>query len=477
MALLAKQITRDFLILIPLYVFTRTAYILRYPIFNDEAIYVRYGQIMVNNPLQRFYSVAHSGKQPLVYWLFGLFNRFVEEPLLAARFVSIGFGFITLLVLYVLVWRTGSRRSPLIVGLLYIVCPLAIFFDRLALVDSALTMLYAALCFILVAIPERQWVKKAALLGVLIGTSLWIKSTGLLFMVASITVMFFMKLRNALLMIAIIIISASIIISPLAFRPEVHRVFEMTSEYVVTSGEFFQSLGNRVLNNVVSFILVYIGYVSPFVLFSVFFMKWSRVTRILLWMVIVPTVLVILISRSIHGRYVFFTLPPLLAIASVFLSQHKKLLIMTLATMAMVSAILIVDPVKYFHLFPKFSVFGTESWQYVDGWPSGYGVREALSYVDVSRGVALAFIAVRWDSGNPEDAVLLYGPRTPNMAVGHLDERLSTYQTIKEASGIMPMYLITRAGQLGNFRGKRVLLKRFPKPGGEDPVEVYKLIL
>lgn len=483
MALLAKQITRDFLILIPLYILTRTAYILRFPIFNDEAIYIRYGQIMVNNPVQRFYSVAHSGKQPLVYWLFGLLNRLIEEPLLAARLVSIGFGFITLLVLYALVWRTGSRRAPLMVGLLYIVCPLALFFDRLALVDSALTLIYAVLCLLVIDFRRIKWVLQIIVIGALIGLCFWIKSTALLFMIVTIPLIIILQRRMRMsalpiiVSVCVMILSAAAITIPLGLRPEASRIVSMASEYVVSPVEFFRSPVFRLTNNVVAAVLVIMGYVSPLVLLAVLLMKRSRVTGILLWMVVVPIVLIIFISRSIHGRYVFFTLPPLLAIASVFLSQHKKLRIITLATMAMLSAMLIVDPVRYFHLFPKISVYGTESWQYVDGWPSGYGVREALSYVDVSRGGRRAFIAVRWDSGNPEDTVLLYGPRFPGIVVGNLDDRLSSYQSIVDAVHSIPVYFITRSGQLGNFRGDRMLLKQFPKPSGSEVVETYRLTL
>src|SRR6185369_17904794 len=73
---------------------TALAFILRIynltiiPVFADEAIYIRWSQVMRNVPELRFLPLS-DGKQPLFMWatipLFKLFS----DPLFAGRFLSV----------------------------------------------------------------------------------------------------------------------------------------------------------------------------------------------------------------------------------------------------------------------------------------------------------------------------------------------------------------------------------------------------
>ncbi len=54
-------------LLFALFLFVRLVNLTALPIFNDEAIYVNWGQIMVNKPGFAFYSLF-DGKQPLLMW-------------------------------------------------------------------------------------------------------------------------------------------------------------------------------------------------------------------------------------------------------------------------------------------------------------------------------------------------------------------------------------------------------------------------
>ena len=71
------------------------------PIFADEAIYVRWAQVMKSEPTLRFLPLS-DGKTPLFMWtLMPLFKVF-EDPLFAGRFLSVMSGLVTLLGVYFL---------------------------------------------------------------------------------------------------------------------------------------------------------------------------------------------------------------------------------------------------------------------------------------------------------------------------------------------------------------------------------------
>jgi len=141
--------------------------------------------------------------------------------------------------------------------------------------------------------------------------------------------------------------------------------------------------------------------------------------------------------------------------------------------MSLLSWILVTAPDKFFHIFPNRWVFSLDSFQYVDGWPSGYGVREALDFADRHRAGKNAFIGVRWDAGNPEDSVLLYASKLPGVTTSFFDKRLDEFPLIVEAMRNRPMYLITRNNQRGGLDQNLTLLTQFYKPAGEESVEVY----
>src|SRR4051812_11296992 len=66
------------------------------PIFADEAIYIRWAQVMRNEPTLRFLPLS-DGKTPLYMWAMIPFFKLFSDPLFAGRFLSVLSGFITLL--------------------------------------------------------------------------------------------------------------------------------------------------------------------------------------------------------------------------------------------------------------------------------------------------------------------------------------------------------------------------------------------
>ena len=68
--------------------FTRLYHLTILPVFADEAIYVRWAQVMRAEETLRFLPLS-DGKQPLFMWLIIPFFKMFSEPLFAGRFVSV----------------------------------------------------------------------------------------------------------------------------------------------------------------------------------------------------------------------------------------------------------------------------------------------------------------------------------------------------------------------------------------------------
>ena len=78
-----------------LYLLTRLINLTNLPVFADEAIYIRWAQVMRSEPSLRFLPLS-DGKQPLFMWLIIPALKIFSDPLFAGRMISLGSGLLGL---------------------------------------------------------------------------------------------------------------------------------------------------------------------------------------------------------------------------------------------------------------------------------------------------------------------------------------------------------------------------------------------
>ena len=95
------------IIAVGLFFFLRLSKLNSIPVFVDEAIYIRWSQVMRNEASLRFLPQT-DGKQPLFMWATIPFFKISSDPLVAGRLVSVATGFGTFLgigfLTYLFVW-------------------------------------------------------------------------------------------------------------------------------------------------------------------------------------------------------------------------------------------------------------------------------------------------------------------------------------------------------------------------------------
>jgi len=142
-------------ILILAYFISRFYNVLSLPIFTDEAIYIRWAQIAKQDANWRFISLT-DGKQPMFIWLMMISLRIIQDPLLAGRVVSVGAGFLTLIGMYFLGKEIfKSNKIGLISSALYVVFPMALVYDRMALYDSLVGTFAVWALFLIVLLVRK----------------------------------------------------------------------------------------------------------------------------------------------------------------------------------------------------------------------------------------------------------------------------------------------------------------------------------
>lgn len=110
-----------------LFLFTRALTLMAFPIFNDEAIYIRYAQLIHENwSANKFVSMNNSWsdwKPPLQYWLAAPFVGWGRDPLFAARVVALVVSTFGLGGFYLFARELFDAPTGKITALLYVLCP------------------------------------------------------------------------------------------------------------------------------------------------------------------------------------------------------------------------------------------------------------------------------------------------------------------------------------------------------------------
>ncbi|MDO8637955.1 MAG: glycosyltransferase family 39 protein, partial [Candidatus Daviesbacteria bacterium] len=148
------------------------------PIFADEAIYIRWAQVMKAEPTLRFLPLS-DGKTPLFMWIMIPFFKVFQNPLYAGRFLSVLAGFGSFLGILFLGWKFFNPKVALWSVFLLTVTPFFVFFDRMALVDSMLAMFSIWSLFLAMLLIKYQRLDIAMFLGFALGGGILTKTPGM----------------------------------------------------------------------------------------------------------------------------------------------------------------------------------------------------------------------------------------------------------------------------------------------------------
>lgn len=420
--------------LIAAYLATRLVNLTLLPIFTDEAIYIRWGMIGVADAAHRFLSLE-DGKQPLFIWLMYPMLKLFSDPLFAARMVSVFSGLFSLVGLMVLTKMTFGKKAIIPAAILYIISPFFLFYDRLALYDSLTTM------FAIWALVLEIWLVKslrldaALILGFAIGGGLLTKSSAqfsLYLLPASLVLFDWHKthLKSRLLQWLGLAALASLI--ALAFSwiiklsPLQHMVGQKNLTFIYSFSEFFQNPFQHFQGNLKGLLNWLIGYLTwPWIIgfllsLPLSFKKHFRATLLLLTWWLFPFLVLAAFGRVLYPRFILFMTFPLLLILAFGIIQigkflKNRLLLISGFLFLMAYAIYISSQLLFNPLnapIPK-----ADRLQFMDDWPSGYGIPEVIEFIRAESQKQPIFLATEGTFGLTPYALMIYLQGIPNLTI------------------------------------------------------------
>ncbi|MEK7550250.1 MAG: glycosyltransferase family 39 protein [Patescibacteria group bacterium] len=362
------------------------------PVFVDEAIYIRWSQIMGNEPTLRFLPLS-DGKQPLYMWVLMFFVRHFSDPLYIGRLISAISGIGTLLGIFALTFVLfKSKKVALIASFLYCLSPFFVFFDRMALVDSMLNFFGVWTVFFAVLTSKTRRLDMAMITGFFLGFMLLTKSPAIFFVILLPFTWFLVKEKFQTLKL-IILYGITLIISYgmyniLRLGPNFHLIAMRNLDYVYPYSHILTDPLNPLkghMGGIISyFILLTPLSLVPLFAFGIFLNLKKNLKTILpiLALAIGPLIVIAEYSKVVTARYILFTIPFFIILAaSIFISKSK--LIKYFSVFFLI--IFVIQSINFdYKLLTKVETvplpYGDRS-GYLEEWTAGQGIKEIASYL------------------------------------------------------------------------------------------------
>ena len=370
------------------------------PVFADEAIYIRWAQVMRAEETLRFLPLS-DGKEPLFMWTMIPFFKIFSDPLVAGRMVSVVSGFGTMAGVFLLTYLLfKNKKASLISSFIYAASPFTFFFDRMSLVDSMLSMFGVwTFIFSYLAIKKERW-DFAMLAGFALGGAWLTKSSALFFAIMlpslwlfapwkkNLTKNFIVFFKSLFLSLTTIIIGYGFY-NILRLGPNFHLIASRNMDYVYPINHFLTSPFDP-LKTFLTASARWISVMGPWpVILMAFggivlnFKKHKKEILILTLWFLFPIFVQSEFAKSFTARYILFSIPYLIIIAgSLFSYESKKwqniLKYGVLVLFAVLSGIfnyrLITSPYKAD--LPR-----SERSGYLEEWTAGQGIAETADYL------------------------------------------------------------------------------------------------
>lgn len=407
------------------------------PVFADEAIYIRWAQLIQDDaPRYLFFSMA-DGKPPLFIWILSVMLHFFGDPLVAGRVLSVLIGFCTVLIIRHITKQVSDDKLAVeLATVCAIIVPFFFFHQRMALMDGLLTLLigcaFSAAIGIAKKIHEGKvlheffWLLPAVALS--FAGALMTKLPALFAIptIALVPVFFFNK-RNvtssvrAWLFIGIAGLVGCVLFLLLRISPLFGALFTRSGDFSFTTKQLLSGEWRYVLFASLPRTFTWIStYMTPTLLVcalgGLVYEKTRKVVAVLLLGAIVFCAPLQLIGRVLWPRYflpsaLFFTVAGAIGGAALYADRKYKTFTLILFALLVLRSFMFMVP--SWTQIQSIPFVEADRLQYLEEWSAGFGNTEVTEYVLARRALSSIdtqkFVLLTEGSfGTLPDGILMY---------------------------------------------------------------------
>lgn len=380
------------------YFLTRLFHLTILPIFTDEAIYIRWSQIGGRDASWRFISLV-DGKQPMFTWIMMVVLRFIKDPLVAGRLVSVMAGAMSMVGMWFLSFEVfKNKRISLIACGLYLICPFTLLYDRLALYDSLVATFSIWNLYLAILLVRYRRLDIALILGMVLGAGMLNKSSGFLSLyLIPLTLFLFdwkakkvvQRLAHWLLLVGLSAVLSEAIYSILRLSPLFGMISEKDTVFLYTFKEWTMHPFKFIEGNLKGLFDWLIHYLTwPVFIISfvplLIFTKQLKEKLLLYGWWFAPFFALAMLGRVLYPRFILFMAMPLFLLAAYGINfvipRLKARILVGAALIIFLFPSVITDYYLWFNPLYAPIPFSDKS-QLIDDWPSGWGVKEVNAFI------------------------------------------------------------------------------------------------
>ena len=474
------------LVIIGVFFLLRVPNLTLQPIFADEAIYIRWAQVMRAESTLRFLPLS-DGKTPLFMWILMPVLKFIEDPLFAGRFLSVMSGLATLLGVFALSWRVFSLRVALWSALIYAIVPYTVFFDRMALVDSMLSAFTVWTVFFAIWLAQSVRLDIAMILGFILGGA-WLTKTpaflNLLLLPISILVFKKAKGNSKLLKLLIFWVLAGgiavVMYNLLRLGPGFHLISSRNADYIFT----FKELSGRPLDPFIPHFNDILDWfpklltlpILGFMVYGVWFIvkTKNRLGWVVLLWALAPLLISMAFLKTFTARYLLTSIPLLLIIAGKGIEgisncfsnclRQDKFQISKKILSVIIFLVLLIQPLIFNYQLltnpPPDSLPKAERLGYFEMWTAGYGLKDIANYLVERKKDGSVVVATEGFFGTLPDGLYIYLDKANISVVG---SHASFSAQLKDSAKDHLTFFVGNKNNLESIFPEGWFIKQYPK--------------
>ncbi len=473
------------------------------PVFADEAIYIRWAQLIKNVPTLRFVPLQ-DGKQPLFMWLLASLLKFKLDPLFTGRFLSVltGFGLITTLSLTIShllakakLTNTDFLKTFAFSAIVLISLPFVFFFARMALVDMMLAFLYAASIYLFLLWWRFPRLDLSIITGFVIGLAWLTKSPGLILLTISLAWMVFKIFQTKDLKIishlVALTLTTNFVYGILRLSANYHMIASRNKDYLFPLSKFLSTPLDPFIPHLKDVGHFYWFYFTPigFILILtglVYFFKHKGFCQtsnlIYLSFIFLPFVFTLIFARVFTTRYLLYFSLPLVYFIVYFINRLKPAKLSFVLLFGLVvwggyyNLILATKPTKASLPFQEYRGYLTD-------WTAGWGIKESANFFKQQAKSAPVVIGTEGYFGTMPDGLWIYLDQINNLNIlgGPVPVKQVPQSLIDSAKSGNLTYLIAHKSRFfipkNAIDNQLKLIKSYAKPADPATNKVDALLV
>jgi len=478
--------------LVALFFLSRIIFLDKLPIFSDEGIYIHWARIAWHDASWRFISLT-DGRQPLQTWgTIPFLKLFPQNLLFGGRMFSVATGFASLAGIFSLLFYLFNKKTAFWGVFLYIFTPFFLFYDRIALADSAVNAGFIWILFFSILVVRTLRLDLVLFFGLTAGMVMLTKSSVRMFIMLSALapIIIFNKNKkeivkktlNYFILFTFVFVIAMVLYNIQRLSPFMHYIEQKNNTFVMPFSEFIKAPFAVLLPNlklIPNYVFSEMGWLTGLlgIVGLVMLLKNDLGLGLYfsIWL-IAPYFAIAGLSRVIFPRYLIFFATLLTIFSSYLLSKLRSKLI---RYVFLVMFLLISFFYAYgFYFGPSLIPFPEiDRGQYIEGETAGWGAREMMEFARVKSKEKQVIILAEGDFGLIGDVLNVFLRDDDKINIRGfwpLDEKvlLDNQKELKE--NLVYVVFSQRKKFPENWPIK--LIKKYDKPGSKTAYYLFELL-